>query len=163
VGWYLNLSPTWSPDARTLAYTSYKDCVNGRGCRSGLPNIFLQHIFDGGAPEELTGGKEQNRLPVWSPDGTRIAFSSTRDGNDEIYVMNKDGSNVRRLTNNPAPDITPTWSPNGGQLAFTSDRWGGPAIYVMGADGLNPRRISTEGYCDRATWSPPPLNELAYV
>ena len=52
-------------------------------------------------------------MPVFSPDGSRIAFMSMRDGNSELYVMNRDGSGVRRLTNNPAIDITPTWSPTG--------------------------------------------------
>ena len=47
-----------------------------------------------------------------APDGTRFAFASTRDGNSEIYVASRDGSNVRRITNNPAIDISPTWSPN---------------------------------------------------
>jgi TolB protein len=149
----LNITPTWSPDGRAIAYTSYA---------RGFPTIFVSLIYEGRRLEPSTPGT-QNWLPIWSPDGSKIAFTSNRDGNPELYVMNKDGSNVRRLTNNPAIDTTPTWSPNGGQLAFTSDRSGGPAIYVMGADGLNPRRISTEGYCDRATWSPPPLNELAYV
>ena len=64
---------------------------------------------------------------MFSPDGTRIAFSSNRDGNPEIYVMNRDGSNVRRLTNHPANDITPTWSPSGTQIAFTSSRGGDAA------------------------------------
>ena len=149
----LNITPTWSPDGRAIAYTSYA---------RGFPTIFVSLIYEGRRLEPSTPGT-QNWLPVWSPDGSKIAFTSNRDGNSELYVMNKDGSNVRRLTNNPAIDTTPTWSPTGGQLAFTSDRSGGPAIYVVGADGLNPRRISTEGYCDRATWSPAPFNELAYV
>jgi Tol biopolymer transport system component len=48
--------------------------------------------------------------PVWSVDGTRIAFTSTRDGNDEIYVMNADGSGVVRVTQDPANDNEPDWS-----------------------------------------------------
>ena len=80
----------------------------------------------------------QNFLPVFSPDGTRIAFTSNRDGNPEIYVMNRDGSNVRRLTNHPAVDATPTWSPNGTQIAFTSDRTGTPQIYIDGRRRLEP-------------------------
>ena len=49
------------------------------------------------------------RDPSWSPDGKRIAFVSTREGNREIYVMDADGKNPRRLTNNPRNDIDPVW------------------------------------------------------
>ena len=149
----LNITPTWSPDTRTIAYTSYA---------RGFPTLFLSLIYEGRRIEPTTPGT-QNWLPSWSPDGTRIAFTSNRDGNSELYVMNRDGSGVKRLTNNPAIDTTPTWSPTGQQIAFTSDRSGGPAIYVMGSDGLSVKRISTDSYCDRATWSPAPFNELAFV
>ena len=150
----LNITPKWSPDGRSIAYTSYA---------RGFPTIFISLIYEGRRIEPSTPGT-QNWLPVWSPDGTKIVFTSNRDGNPELYVMNRDGSNVHRLTNNPAIDTTPTWSPNGNQIAFTSDRSGTPAIYVMGADGLNLRRISSEGYCDRATWNTSSaFNEIAYV
>jgi TolB protein len=149
----LNITPVWSPDGRALIYTSY---------RRGFPDLFISHIYEG-RQEQPTGGGTQNYLPTWSPDGTRIAFTSNRDGNPELYVMNRDGSNQRRVTNNPAIDTTPTWSPTGTQLAFTSDRTGRPQIYVVGADGLNPRMISRGSHCDRATWSPAPFNELAFV
>ena len=150
----LNLTPSWSPDARAIAYTSY---------RRGYPDIFVALLYQG-IQEEPTKGVGQNYLPVWSPDGTRMAFMSNRDGNPEIYVMNRDGSGVRRLTNNPAIDVTPTWSPTGTQIAFTSDRAGTPQIYVMGIDGLNLRRITTnESWADRPTWAPAPYNEIAYA
>ena len=51
--------------------------------------------------------------PVWSPDGSKIAFESNRDGNAEVYVMNADGSALRNLTNNPAIDFAPAWRPRG--------------------------------------------------
>ena len=98
---------------------------------------------------------------MFSPDGTRLAFTSNRDGNPEIYVMNLDGSGLRRLTNHPGIDATPTWSPTGTQIAFTSDRGGAPSIYVVGVDGLGLRRLTFE-HSDRATWSPAPYNEIAY-
>ena len=63
-------------------------------------------------------------LPAWSPDGTRLAFTSSRDGNEEFYIVNRDGSGLRRLTNSPSVEVTPTWSPTGNQLAFVSDRTG---------------------------------------
>jgi Tol biopolymer transport system component len=54
---------------------------------------------------------ELDRLPVWSPDGRMVAFVSRRDGNEEIYVMNADGSGQRRLTRTPWNDKSPAWSP----------------------------------------------------
>jgi TolB protein len=150
----LNITPTWSPDARSIAYTSY---------RRGYPDIFISLIYQGTLQTPMDKSGTQNWLPAWSPDGTRISFTSNRDGNPELYVMNRDGSNLRRITTHPAIDTTPTWSPTGAQIAFTSDRTGTPQIYVMGADGLNVRRISTDSFCDRPTWSPAPFNELAFV
>ncbi len=88
---------------------------------------------------------------------------SQRDGNPEIYVVNKDGSGLRRLTNHPENDVTPTWSPTGNQIAFTSNRTGTPQIWIMNADGSEPRKITSESWCDRPTWSPSPFNEIAYA
>jgi TolB protein len=151
----LNITPTWAPDGRSIAYTSYA---------RGFPTLFISFIYEG-RRDEPTRGTTQNWLPAWSADGTKIAFTSNRDGNGELYVMNRDGSGLRRLTNHPAIDTTPTWSPTGVQIAFTSDRSGPPAIYLIGSDGLNLRRVSRvqDGYCDRPTWSPAPFNELAFV
>jgi TolB protein len=162
VGKTLNISPRWSPDARSIAYTSY---------RRGGGNIFVSNIFQGTLEEVTRAPKPgekgpdvgENWLPAWSPDGTRIAFTSTRDGNPEIYIANRDGSGVRRLTNNPGIDTSPTWSPSGTQLAFVSDRSGSPQIYTMGVDGLGLARRTSESYCDRPTWSPAPYNEIAYT
>ena len=155
VGRTLNITPRWSPDARSIAYTSY---------RRGGANIFISNIFVGTLEEVTKGDKVgENWLPAWSPDGTKMAFTSTRDGNPEIYVANRDGSNVRRLTNHPGIDISPTWNPSGTQIAFTSDRSGSPQIYVMGADGLGLSKKTSESYCDKSTWSPAPFNEIAYA
>jgi TolB protein len=150
----LNITPVWSPDARAIAYTSY---------RRGFPDIYVAMIYQG-TQATPTNGRGQNWLPAYSPDGTRIAFTSNRDGNPELYVMNSDGSNVRRLTQHPSIDTTPTWSPSGTQIAFTSDRSGSPQIYVIGADGTGVRRLTTaESYADRPTWSPAPFNEIAFA
>jgi TolB protein len=149
----LNVFPNWSPDGRSIAYTSY---------RSGVPDILISNIY-AGTMESPTKGVAQNWLPVFSPDGSKIAFNSNRDGNPEIYVINRDGSNLTRLTNNPATESTPTWSPTGSQIAFTSDRTGTPQIYVVNPDGAGLRRISQESYADRATWSPAPYNEIAFA
>ncbi len=152
VGRTLNAFPAWSPDARSIAYVSW---------RRGQPNIFVSHIYDG-TLDEITKNAGENYLPAWSPDGTRIAFSSTRDGHAQIYVANRDGSNVRRLTNDTALDTTPTWSPKGTDLAFTSDRSGAPQIYTVSADGLGGvQRLTAESYADKPTWSTA-TNEIAF-
>jgi TolB protein len=149
----LNLNPSWSPDARSLAYTTFRP----------NPDIFVSLIYQG-VLQNPTKGVGTNYLPVFSPDGKQIAFMSGRDGNPEIYAMNVDGSNLRRLTNNSAGESSPTWSPSGSQIAFTSDRTGKAQIYVMNSsDGSGVRRLTVnESEADRPTWSPPPFNEIAY-
>ena len=94
----------------------------------------------------------------------QITFISHRDGNPEIYVMNSDGSNQRRLTNNGAKDWNPSWSPNGKRIAFVSDRdghvhakhgWSTYEIYVMDADGSNQQNLTNNPHNDRQpSWSP---------
>ena len=152
----LDLAPAWDPTGVSLLYFTY---------RGGYPDLVLQSLRDARAPTFPARGSAENHnfLPVWSHDGSKIAFMSNRDGNPEIYVMNRDGSNVRRITNHPMADTTPTWSPSGNQIAFTSDRSGTPQIYVVNLDGTGLVRISQESNCDRATWSPPPLNQIAYA
>jgi len=89
------------------------------------------------------------------PPLSEIAFESNRDGNPEIYVMNADGSNQRRLTYNPAEDNYQDWSPDGKKIAFTSNRDGNSEIYVMNTDGSNQRRLTYNSAFDyRPRWSP---------
>src|SRR5204863_5095230 len=80
--------------------------------------------------------------PSWSPDGAKLAFTSVRDGNWEIYVMNADGSGQTRLTNNAATDDVSAWSPGGAKIAFASNRDGNYEIYVMNADGTGQTRLT---------------------
>ena len=73
--------------------------------------------------------------------GQRMAFMTSRDGNWEVYVVNLDGSGLKRLTNDGSRDGLPTWSPDGRSIAFVSDRGGSWAIWVMNADGSNQRKL----------------------
>ena len=89
---------------------------------------------------------------------TKIAFYSTRDGNSEIYVMDGDGRNQRRVTVDPAEDFLPAWSPDGRKIAFVSNRTNRnkhiKQIWVIDADGKNPIRL-TDGLGDsNPDWSP---------
>jgi TolB-like protein/Flp pilus assembly protein TadD len=97
-------------------------------------------------------------VPAWSPDGKRIAFTSKRDGNDEIYVMNADGSSQENLSKNPASDSRPSWSPDGKRLVFTSNRaekTDNFDLYVLDASGANVVRLTNDpGFDSDPSWSP---------
>jgi len=124
------------PAQTKIAFTS------GKGRTS---DIYIMNA-DGSEQENLTNNPALNETPCWSPDGTKIAFTSNRDGenNSEIYVMNADGSDPVNLTNNPAKDSYPCWSPDGEKIAFSSLREKKPGIYIMYADGSEQMRLTTE-------------------
>ena len=82
--------------------------------------------------------------------GNALSFSSYRDENAEIYVMDADGNNPQRLTDSPADDWFPSWSPDGERIVFSSERDGNFEIYLMDADGENPRRLTN--HPDRDFW-----------
>jgi TolB protein len=120
------------------------------------------HLFvvnpDGTGAIDLTPPAYSDiRTFAWSPDGHRVAFSALQDGDHdaEMYVMNADGGDVRRLTDNQLPDFGPSWSPDGRWIAFTSIRTGLSQIYKMRADGSSQKRLTNAfGNCDEPAWSP---------
>jgi dipeptidyl aminopeptidase/acylaminoacyl peptidase len=93
--------------------------------------------------------------PAWSPDASRIAFTSNRNGIRAIEVMHADGSSAQRLTTTAAAEYQPAWSPDGSRIAFVSERDGPPELYVMNADGSGQVRLSNNAASDRQpAWSP---------
>ena len=100
-----------------------------------------------------------NINPSWSPDGRRLAFESRRDGQGEIYVVNVDGSGLRRLTRNPADDTHPSWSPDGKEILFDSDRGGTWNLYTIGPGGSGERALTHgdvkgQAFARHPSWSP---------
>jgi TolB protein len=99
----------------------------------------------GGTPRQLTDGAARDNRPVPSPDGMRIAFARFENNQWNIYVMQADGSDIRRLTDGNF-NINPSWSPDGKQILFQSDREGGQQqIFVVPSEGGEPRRITQPG------------------
>jgi TolB protein len=158
----LNVAPMWSPDGQAIAYTTWRS--SAAGGFGTFQDIVVSYIYRGQRLMPADGSPvKQNFLCSWSPDGSKLAFTMSQGGNQEIYVMNRDGSGLRRMTNHPEIDTTPTWSPTGNQIAWTSGRTGNPNIFIMNADGTGQRQLTHEGWADRATWSREPFNEIAYA
>ena len=155
---------SWSPDGKKIAFVSQRD---------GNYEIYVMNA-DGSQQKRLTNNPASDSFPIWSPflpletkenkqepleeklyEQTKIAFGSDRDGNEEIYVMNADGSEQKRLTNSPALDWAPFWSPDGKKIAFHSYTDGNIEIYVMNADGSEQKRLTSNPACDFSpSWSP---------
>lgn len=96
-----------------------------------------------------------NSEPVWSPDGQQIAFVSRRDGGAELYLMNKDGSNIKRLTKGMGEISFPKFSPDGSKIIFACKRDGISQVYVANADGSNPVNLTQSQNNEyNPCWSP---------
>jgi cysteine-rich repeat protein len=112
---------------------------------------------DGSDETNLTQDPALDADQRWSADGTRIVFTSDRDGNRDVWVMDADGGNPTQLTSDPAEDLQPAWSPDGTRILFMTERDGDREIYVMNADGTNPVNLTNSPGTDdddEAQWSP---------
>jgi Tol biopolymer transport system component len=147
--------PYWSKDGQWI--------VCAKGATFGKPSDRVdiwKFRADGSDATNLTAGSNSNNgFPYFSPDGRQIVFRSGRDGNHEIYLMNSDGANVRRLTDNPATDTMPSFSPDGKQIAFVSARDGDHEIYLMnlgpdGKPGALRRITESPGFDTHPVFSP---------
>jgi Tol biopolymer transport system component len=144
--------PDWSPDGTRIVFQTNQ-------VRNGTfiyRDIFVINVDGTGLTNLTHNSTYQDLRPAWSPDGTRITFQSNRDGNDEIYVMNADGSNSTRLTVDGHADQAPDWSPDG-RIAFQSNRDGNFQIWVMNGDGTGVMQLTRTDGCVRnldPAWSP---------
>jgi len=102
----------------------------------------------------LTATPALEQAAAWSPDGGKILF--TRYSPDspwlaDVFVVNADGTNERRLMHAAGDDVAAAWSPDGRRVIFTSARSGGDQIFVMNADGSDQRQLSRGNYSNEAT------------
>jgi TolB protein len=149
------LSPAWSPDLKTMAYTAF--------VRSGQP-IVLQDLTPGGnGRREVVPGTEYgiNITPEFSPDGRKLAYAhGTEDGTDVyLYDLARKCCTTRLTVGRYNDNLSPAWSPDGQRIAFISTRAGSPQLYVMAADGtgqeaLAPFDYGATGMTFAPEWSP---------
>ena len=102
-------------------------------------------LSPGGIVTRLTDDDAVDEGPALSPDGTKVAFHSNRDGDWDIYVVGVDGTGLLQLTNEPGADAYPAWSADGARIAFNSDRSGSFEIWAVGPDGSEPVQVSSNG------------------
>ena len=143
----ISLSPRISPDNSRVAFSS----LGGDGWAIRMFSLDLGRMvsFPGGS----AGGS--NLSPAWSSDGGKLAFSSSRSGDSEIWIADASGGNLHRITALKGPNVAPAWNPRtNAQIAFVGGRTGEPQIYTMNQDGSNVQRITDSGYAVSPSWSP---------
>ena len=141
------MSPSWSPDARRLAYVSFE---------GGNSGIFVQTLRTG-TRERVSARAGVNSSPEFSPDGRMLALTLSREvGNLDVHTLDLSSQVLRQLTTDDAIDSEATWAPDGRSIYFMSDRAGAPQIYRVGTEaGQRAQRISFEGvYNARPRLSP---------
>ncbi len=167
-------TPAWSPNGRTIAYAAHP-------LPDGPIEVFVMNA-DGSGRRSLTREWGRNIFPIWSPDWRKVAFFKNPCefvqraciGNTTIYVMNSDGSGLRRLARAGSLRKIASgqregggdglaWSPDGRRIAFLSDRDGDFDLYVMNADGTGQRNLTRKpGFDSDPVWSPDG-RRIAYV
>jgi Tol biopolymer transport system component len=143
-------APAWSPQGDLLAFT------RGRVFAGGSTDNEIYVVQpDGSGARNVTQHPANDALPSWSPDGKRLVFRSTRDGNKELYVINADSTGLTRLTSSPGTDTFPSWSPLGDRIVFASDRTGDFEIYTARPDGSDLKQLThSPGLDMHPVWSP---------
>jgi TolB protein len=147
----ISLTPRWSPDALRIAFTCYASAF---GVVS--PQLCM-YSTDTGKLIAFPRFRGTNSAPAWSPDGSQLMFSSSMQGNPELYSCDPSCNRPKRITFTNGANTSSAWNPKTGQtVAFVSDRGGYPQLYLMNADGSNTEKLDMPdmGYVIDPSWSP---------
>lgn len=151
------LSPSWSPDAKKIAYSVHSKLIKNRD--EVMSNVSLYVLDLTTRKRVLTSFRPGvNSGAIFSKDGQFIYLGMSHGkGSADIYKINLKGEVIKQLTQGPAGaiNVEPTLSPDGNQIAFSSERGGRPMIYVMSSDGTNVKRLTFKGsFNSSPSWSP---------
>lgn len=150
----INLSPAWSPDKRSLAYTSY---------RRSNPDLYVKDLASG-ATRTVSSARGVNTSADFSPDGSMIALARTVEGDSDIFLIDAGtGAQIRRLTTGGGIDVSPDFSPDGQTIVFASERSGGCQVYSIPTVGGNATRLSFSGDFNVDPVISPDGTKVAYV
>jgi len=134
--------------SQTFSFAPYRNIVSPQLC---------MYSVDAGKVLTFPSFRGTNASPAWSPDGTRLMFSSSMLGNPELFVSDSSGGSPKRLTFSNGASTSPAWNPKtGNSVVFVSDRGGIPKLYQMNADGTNSGELDVpdKGYLIDPAWAP---------
>jgi TolB protein len=139
----------WFPDSDTILFRgSYGAAGALQVCSVNADGSDLKVVFSEDGSFAI--------YPTLSPDNSKILFVLDRGGNEDVYLVDIDGRNLRQVIDDPAQDTTPTWSPDGEWIAFASDRDGDMEIYIVRPDGKDLRQLTDNDFSDtQPSWAAP--------
>jgi TolB protein len=145
------LSPTWAPDGKRVAFTSYREW----GSKGALnPNLYMYDLSTH-QRTVLSATKGLNTGAAFHPFEEKLAYTFSQDGKPEIYVLDLVKKTRFPITKTLFFSVEPSWAPNGNQIAFSSSRTGRPHVWVANGDGSNAKRLTFAGrYNSSPHWSP---------
>lgn len=129
------MSPSWSPDGKTLAYVSFQN---------GQAEIYLMNIYTG-TREKITSYPRHNGAPKFSPDGKQLALVLSKTGTLQVYTFDLASRKLTQITSGRSNNTEPFWYPDGKSLIFTSDRGGQPQIYKVNLSDRATTRLTWQG------------------
>ena len=146
-----NYDPAISPDGDLIIF------ISDRNQTAPYGNLWLMNSDGSGQRALVEQGEYMEIGPTWSPDGTKIAFQSNRQGgNPDIFIYDLESGELINFTQHPNIDANPAWSPDGTRIAFASDRSGNPEIWVAKVDGSSVQKLTDSPMLGewRPAWSP---------